>query len=89
MEEYYRGVRRGMGTAAALAAAQRACLARGGAAARPAVWGAFSVIGDGAAAPKRSGKFDPSAWLAFALIALIAGAVATIARNILKRRRSI
>ena len=47
MKEYYRCVRRGMGCAAALGAAQRAALASGGALSRPAAWGAFCLIGDG------------------------------------------
>ena len=85
MEEYYRGVRRGMGAARALAEAQRACLARGGALARPAVWGAFCAIGDGGAALERSPGLDPAAWLS---IALIVASGAAIARILLRRRRS-
>ena len=86
MEEYYRGVRRGMGAAQALAEAQRACLSRGGALAQPAVWGAFCAIGDGGAALKRAGGLDPAAWLS---IALLVAAGAAIARILLRRRRSL
>jgi hypothetical protein len=76
MIEYYRGVKKGLGAAAALSAAQRNALAAGGAIASPAVWGAYVAIGDGAAAPRLSSWFVRSRVLlvALALAAVVLGA---------------
>ncbi len=63
---------------------QRACLARGGAFARPAFWGAFRVIGDGAAAPELSPGFDPATWIS---IVILVAAGAAFVWNALRRRR--
>jgi CHAT domain-containing protein len=84
MLAYYRNVRKGMGAAAALSAAQRAALAGNDALARPAVWGALVAIGDGASAPKLSGELTRPTHLAFALLAV---AAVIVALNMLKRRR--
>jgi CHAT domain-containing protein/tetratricopeptide (TPR) repeat protein len=84
MVEYYRGIRRGLGAAAALGAAQRAALAGGEALGRPAAWGAFVAIGDGASAPKLSRGFTRKTYLASALCAAAAALVVLI---ILRRRR--
>jgi CHAT domain-containing protein/tetratricopeptide (TPR) repeat protein len=84
MREYYRNVRKGLGAAAALSAAQRSALAGNDALARPAVWGAFVAIGDGASAPRLSREVTRPMYLAFALLA-VAGVI--IVLNMLKRRR--
>jgi CHAT domain-containing protein len=83
MVEYYRGIRRGLGAAAALSAAQRAALARKDALGRPAVWGAYVAIGDGASAPNLSRGLAGSTYIAGLL--LVVAAVASVL--ILVRRR--
>jgi hypothetical protein len=84
MLAYYRNVRKGMGAAAALSAAQRAALVGNDALARPAVWGALVAIGDGASAPKLSREPTRTMYLAFALLAV---AAVIVVLNMLKRRR--
>lgn len=84
MGEVYRNVRKGQSAAAALSAAQRAMLAKGGASSEPAVWGAFVAIGDGASAPRLEREFSRETYLAFALLAV---AAVLVALNLLKRPR--
>jgi CHAT domain-containing protein len=76
MVEYYRGIRHGLGAAAALSAAQRAALARSDALGRPAVWGAYVAIGDGASAPRLSSGLVSSRHIAGLLI--VVAAVASV-----------
>ncbi|HVO76451.1 MAG TPA: CHAT domain-containing protein, partial [Candidatus Bathyarchaeia archaeon] len=83
MAQYYRGVRKGLGAAAALSGAQRASIASGGALGRPAVWGAFVAIGDGASSP-RLARVLTAMRLAAVLLAALAAALAVI---LLRRRR--
>jgi CHAT domain-containing protein/tetratricopeptide (TPR) repeat protein len=84
MVEYYRNVRKGLGCAAALSAAQRWALARSDVLGRPAVWGAFAAIGDGASAPKLSRGFEHPMRI---VLALCATAAALVALFVLRRRR--
>ncbi|MDD4857991.1 MAG: CHAT domain-containing protein, partial [Candidatus Krumholzibacteria bacterium] len=84
MIEYYRNVRKGLGCAAALSAAQRSLLANGGALGSPAVWGAFAAIGDGASAPKLPRGFAHPAYGALAICVV---AAALTALFVLRRRR--
>jgi CHAT domain-containing protein/tetratricopeptide (TPR) repeat protein len=81
---YYRNVRKGMAAAAALSAAQRAALASRGPIARPAVWGAFVAIGDGASVPRLSRGFTRLMYLA---LILLAAAAALVVLTMLRRRR--
>lgn len=76
MVEYYRGIRHGLDAAAALSAAQRTALARSDALGRPAVWGAYVAIGDGASAPRLSSGLIGSAYIAGFLI--VVAAVASV-----------
>ena len=80
MAEYYRNVKKGLGASAALSAAQRTALARSGAIASPAVWGAFVAIGDGVSAPRLSHGFIRSKFffLALALAAAVLGRASRI-----------
>jgi len=82
--EYYRNVRRGLGASAALGAAQRAALAKGGAIANPVRWGSFVAIGDGASAPRLSRRFVGSKFAALALVLAAAVLAAFLVRG---RRR--
>jgi CHAT domain-containing protein len=84
MVEYYRGVRHGLDAAAALGAAQRAALARSDALSRPAVWGAYVAIGDGASAPRLSSRLTSPAYIAGLLIVVAAFASVLI---LVRRRR--
>jgi hypothetical protein len=84
MAEYYRNIRKGLGASAALSAAQRAALAKGGAIANPAVWGAFAAIGDGASAPRLSHGIVRSRFIFLALVLAAAVLAALIVRG---RRR--
>jgi CHAT domain-containing protein len=84
MAEYYRNIKKGLGASAALSAAQRAALAKGGAIASPAVWGAFVAIGDGASAPRLSHGFARTKMVFLALV--LAGLVLA-GINMLGRRR--
>ena len=83
MVEYYRNIRKGLDASAALSAAQRAALAKDGAIASPAVWGAFVAIGDGASAPRLSPGFIRSRFISIALVL----AAAVLAAFIVRRRR--
>lgn len=85
MAEYYRNIREGLGASAALSAAQRAALAKGGAIANPAVWGAFAAIGDGASAPKLSHGMVRSRFIFLALVLAAAILAALIMRGRRKR----
>ena len=84
MVEYYRGIRKGLDAAAALSAAQRTALARTDALGRPAVWGAYVAIGDGASAPRLARGLISSTYIAGLLIVVAAVASALI---LVRRRR--
>jgi CHAT domain-containing protein/tetratricopeptide (TPR) repeat protein len=84
MVEYYRNIKRGLDASAALSAAQRAALARSGAIASPAVWGAFVAIGDGDSAPRISRGIIGSRSV---LVALVCAAVVLVALIMRGRRR--
>jgi hypothetical protein len=75
MVAYYRGIRGGLGAAAALRAAQLSCIEGGGGLAEPAVWGAFAAIGDGDSTPRLSHTLSPTSALALVLLALAAAAI--------------
>lgn len=74
MVAYYRGVRSGLGAAAALRAAQLSAI-QGGGLAEPSVWGAFAAIGDGNSTPRLSRTLSPTSALALVLLALAAAAI--------------
>jgi len=84
MIEYYRNIRKGLDASAALSAAQRAAIAKGGPIASPAVWGAFVAIGDGASAPRLSHGLVLSK---FIILALVLAAAVLVAFVIRRRRR--
>jgi len=84
MAEYYRNVKKGLDASAALGAAQRAAIAKEGAIASPAVWGAFVAIGDGASAPRLSRGFIGSRSVYIALVLAAAVFAALVMRG---RRR--
>jgi tetratricopeptide (TPR) repeat protein/CHAT domain-containing protein len=81
--EYYRNVKKGLGASAALSAAQRTAIAKGGAIANPAVWGAFAAIGDGASAPRLARGIIGSRFIGLALVC----AAAVLAALAIRRRR--
>ena len=85
MIEYYENVRKGLGAAAALSAAQRSALVRSDALGLPAVWGAFVAIGDGSSAPKLSSELTRETYVALALFAVAAAVIMLI---VLRRRRT-
>lgn len=84
MAEYYRGIKKGLGAAAALSSAQRAAIAQDGALGGPAVWGAFVAIGDGASAPRLSHGFARSKFVVLGLVLAAAVLAALVVRG---RRR--
>jgi CHAT domain-containing protein/tetratricopeptide (TPR) repeat protein len=79
--EYYRNIKKGLDASAALGAAQRAALAKGGAIASPAVWGAFVAIGDGASAPRLSHGIVGSKFILLGLVLAAAVLAALIVRG--------
>ncbi len=85
MAEYYRNVKKGLGASAALSAAQRTAIAKDGAIASPAVWGAFVAIGDGASAPRLSRGSIGSRYVYIALVIAAAVLAALVMRG--RRRR--
>lgn len=84
MVEYYRNIGKGLDASAALSAAQRSAVAKGGAIASPAVWGAFVAIGDGASAPRLSHGL---ARTKFVFLALVLAAAVLVAFVMRRRRR--
>ena len=85
MAEYYCNIKKGLGAGSALSAAQRAALAKGGAIANPAVWGAFAAIGDGASAPRLSHGIVRLRFIVLTLVLAAAVLAALIMRGRRKR----